>query len=107
MKYPLGEVYFDTAINGGGTAALHASGGDAKALIDQKVAHYVSGRAFEFWQMRVAADGEGLPLRGVLRFASVQTVEVDEGSNPYTGGQFARRRGVARRGWGGTMPNLS
>ena len=41
MKYPLGEAYFDTVVNGGGSAALHASGGDAKKLIDQKVAHYM------------------------------------------------------------------
>ena len=40
MKYPLGEVYFDTAINGGGVALLHQSGGNAKIFVDLKAVRY-------------------------------------------------------------------
>lgn len=40
MKYPLGEVYFDTKVNGGNNTLLHRSGGDAKTFVDLRAIHY-------------------------------------------------------------------
>ncbi len=34
MKYPLGEVYFDAKVNGGGNALMLASGGDSNKFLD-------------------------------------------------------------------------